>query len=242
MEKIVNKLLVITLSGAVFFGFVTFLFRNARHDSVQQDNLIFDMCEYIDIDLQRLPVSLIPYDESRIRIEYKNDLPLDFELGDNRLSITESKKIVVSLFAGRDSEFGLTLYLPEQIYREISVYTGTGNVNVGRVDSSKMTIGTETGDIYCGNAVSLMNLSTTSGYISVDFDYVVSETEILSRNGDVLLKLPEGASAAVDFETDEGQCLTNLNLGNPYGNSLYSFNGGKNRIHAIVQKGTLTIG
>lgn len=241
MEKIINKLLVLTLAGAVFFGAVTFLFRNARHDSVQQDNLIFDMCEYIDIDLQRLPVSLAPYDGDKIQIVYKNDLPLDFEPGDNRLSITESKKLVVSLFAGRESEFGLTLYLPERNYREISVYTGTGNVNVGRVDSAKMTIGTETGDITCENAVSLLNLSTTSGFISVGFDYVVTESEILSRKGDVLLELPEGASAAVDFQTDEGQCITDLNMGNPYENCLYSFNGGNSKIHAIVQRGTLTI-
>lgn len=241
MEKSINKLLFFTFIGAVFFGGLAFLFRNAKHDSIQQGDVNFELCEYIDIDLQKMPVKMIPYDGDDIRIVYKNDLPLDMTVGDNRLSITESKELVFSFFAGRESEFGITLYLPELSYREISVYTGTGDINVGRIDSGKMILGTETGDIVCNQAVSLLSVSTTSGFIAANIDYVVNGTEILSRRGDVLISLPTGASAAVDFETESGQCITELWNGKPHGSYSYSFNGGSDRIHAVVEKGTLTI-
>lgn len=241
MERSINKLLFFTLIGALFFGGLAFLFRNAKHSSVQQGDIAFELCEYIDVDLQRLPVTIVPYDGNGIRAVYKNDLPLDMETGDNRLSITESKELVISFFAGRESEFALTLYLPEHSYREISVYTGTGSVNVGRIDSEKMILGTETGDIVCENAVSLLDISTTSGFISADFDYIADGTEILSRKGDVLISLPIGASAAVDFDTKSGQCFTDLWNGKPHGSFLYSFNGGGNKIHATVERGALTI-
>lgn len=241
MEKIVNKMLAVTFVFAVLFGGAAYLLRNTEHDTIAEGERDFELYEYIDIDLQRLDVTIIPYDGEDIRVSYKNDLPLAFEVGDNRLSITESTEFVVSLFAGRESEFGLYLYLPRVSFREIKVITGLGDVKIGRVDSGRLTVLTESGDILCEDMVSLGKLTTTSGYISVNFEYVISETEILSRRGDVDMTLPPESSVAVDFETDTGECHTDLWSGQAYGSRTYSFNGGDKLIYAAVEKGTLTI-
>ena len=97
------------------------------------------------------------------------------------MSITAGSDFVVSLFAGRESEFGLYLYLPRRSFRDITIITGLGDVKIGRVDSRELTVLTESGDILCEDMVSLGKLTTTSGYININFEYVISETEILSR-------------------------------------------------------------
>lgn len=241
MEKIVNRALVLTLIFAIFFGGLTFAFRNAEHDTVRQGEREFPLCEYINVNLQRLPVTVIPYDDECIRVSYKNDLPLDFTVGDNRLSITESEKFVVSLFTGSESEFGLYIYLPDEIYREITLYTGSGGVKIGRVDSRKLSVITESGDIMCENMITTGKFTTTSGFISLDIEEVISGTEIFSRKGDACVMFPSGSSVAVDFKTQTGQCVTDLWGGQVTGSYLYGFNGGGKLIEASLEKGILTI-
>ncbi|MDE7398105.1 MAG: DUF4097 domain-containing protein [Oscillospiraceae bacterium] len=241
MEKSINRLLVFTLVCGIFFAGITFLFRNAEHDSVSEGDRSFPLCEYIDVSLARLPVTVIPYDGEEIRAVYKNDLPLDFETGDNSLAIAESNKFVVSLFAGKKSEFELTLYLPQHIYREISIYTGSGSIKIGRVDCGQTRLSTESGNITCENTVALTNITTTSGFIDVNFENIVDGCEILSRKGDAKFTVPGDSSMAVDFETDSGKCETELWNGDPYGSRFYGYNGGNRVIHTVIEHGTLVI-
>lgn len=242
MEKIVNRLLGVTFVLALLFGAGAYMFRNSEHDTIAEGEREFDLCEYIDVDLQRLDVTVIPYDGEELRVKYKNDLPLLFELGDNKLSITESTEFVVSLFAGQESEFGLYLYLPKVSFRDVKINTGQGTVRIGRVDCGKLSVLTESGDILCDDMVSLCRLTTSSGHISVDFEYVVDGCEILSRRGNVDMTLPPESSVAVDFRTDTGECETDLWSGKVRGSYVYSFNGGSRSIAATVERGVLTIG
>ena len=98
------------------------------------------MCDYIEINLLKLNVEIIPYSGDKIRVCYKNNLPLIIEHGDNSISISEDEKFVISLFPGSQSKFGLSVYLPERSYREISVVTGGGDVKISRVDLSLIHI------------------------------------------------------------------------------------------------------
>lgn len=241
MEKVINILLIGTLLGALIFGALAYHFRNAEHDSVTEGEYSFPVCDYIDIDLLKLPVTVVPYDGDEIVVAYKNDLPLSIETGDNSLMITESDMFVISLFAGGEAEFALNLYLPRRTYREIYIYTGNGTVRIGGVDCQKFSALTEGGDIICKGMNSLLNITTTSGFISVDFNTVVSDSEILSRNGNVELILPKDSSVAVDFETETGHCETNLWGGLIPGSYMFSFNGGDKLVHAVLDKGVLTI-
>lgn len=241
MEKTINRLLVFTLIAAVGFGALTWHFRNAEHDSAYHEERIITLCEYIDVDVKKLSVTVIPYDGEAISAAYTSDRPLSFKMGDNKLFITESSEFMISLFAGNGSRHELKLYLPQTVFREISVYSGTGNVNIGRVDSSSITVLTNTGNISCGEMISRGSLSTSSGHISVNFDHVVSGTDIYSRSGDVDLKFPEKSSVTVDFETETGKCNTDMWNGAVSGSFSYGFNGGSKTITANLVSGVLNI-
>lgn len=241
MEKIVNRLLIITLAAAAVFATLTYKYRNAEHDSACREDLNFTLCEYISVELKQLDVTVIPYDGEYIGVSYTNDLPLSFEIGDNELRISESDRLMISLFTRSDTRYGLKLYLPRTAFREISIYTGTGEVNVGRVDSGIISVITNTGDIRCENTVSRVSLSTSTGYISLDFESVVSGSSINSRNGDADLKFPQKSSVEVEFETDTGECNTDLWDGAIKGSYSYGFNGGDKQIKALLNSGILNI-
>ncbi len=242
MEKMINKFLAVSLILAALFGGIAFLTRNYPHASEAGGTFTFPLLEYLDIDLQRLDVSFIPYDGEEITVEYKNDRPLDMEVGDNKLTITESAAFVVSLFAGKRSEFGVKLYLPKTLYRDVSVYTGTGSVDIGDgFDCQKLTVVTESGNVAVRNMGFLSSISTTDGDIYANIGFIVSGTSFLDRNGNAEIILPQDSSVTVDFKTKDGEFKSELLSGQVPGDYKYSFNGGKNQISATAEHGTLTL-
>lgn len=238
MEKKINKFLIISLILGSLFGGAAYFFRNSPHASEAGGEFTFPPLEYLDIDLQRLDVELIPYDGEEIIVDYKNDRPLDMEVGDNTLTITESDDFIVSLFAGKRSEFGVKIYLPSKKYREITIYTATGAVDVSGIECQKLSAVTESGDITVSDMSYLASLVTTDGKISADMTDVVNNTDILNRSGDIELALPPESSVAIDFRTKDGECVTDMISGQIYGNYLYAFNGGRRQISVTAEHGT----
>lgn len=241
MEKVVNRLIVVTFAAALIFGALAYRFRDAEHDSAYREDLSFSLCEYIDIDLNRMDVTVTPYDGDLIMVSYAGNLPLDFVIGDNHLSISESEKYMISLFMDGNNDHKLELTLPRRVFREISVYTGTGRVNVGDIDSGVISVITNSGDIRCEGVASRCSISTTSGNVTVDFEEVVSGTSILTRSGNADLLLPKNSSVEINFETETGECVTDLWNGSVAGSYRYGFNGGDRLINAAIGSGTLKI-
>lgn len=241
MEKAVNRLLAVTFAAALIFGLLAYLNRNAEHDSICREDLSFTLSKYIDIDLKKLDVTVMPYDGELIRVSYSSDLPLAFTLEDNKLTVTESSRFIISLFTGGDSAYSFKMLLPQEVYKEIKVYSGTGNVNIGRIDSNVVSVITNSGDITCGNAVSRSSLTSTSGNITLDFDEPVNGSDIFTRSGDAEISFPKNSSVLVNFETETGMCSTDLPIGSMQGSNRYSFNGGRRAVNATLQSGKLKI-
>lgn len=198
-------------------------------------------CEYIYIDLLRLNVSVIPCDDIKITLEYTNDIPLDIDYGDNRLTISESDKFVISLFTGGADDFGLRLYLPREIYRELNIYTASGDIFIGGVDAMKLSAVSNSGDIAAEDMCSLSSLISDYGDVSVDFAYVIPGTFIQSRRGNGALSFPHGASAAIEFDTSSGSIGGDA-IGRRYdAGGTYGVNGGRNLIQCAFESGELTI-
>ena len=130
---------------------------------------------------------------------------------------------MVSLFANEHESYGMYLYLPREYYRDILIYTVSGDVTLGDVDSEKITTVTNSGDITSENTRSLCSFSTASGNILLDFYSVIT------------------GSVALDFETDIGELRTDLISGSFPGSYMYSFNGGGKLIHASLESGILTV-
>lgn len=240
MEKKINRLLIIFLVLAAVFGGVAFWFRDLPHDSGTEDVLTFPLQEYLSIDIQRLNVSIIPSDEEEIRVEYKNERPLIFEIGDNELMISEDVKFVVKLFADDRSDYGVKIYLPRTDYRDISIYTGTGRINVGEISCQKLSAVTETGDINIESMDYLSSVTSTSGRITANIARIVAETSFLNRDGDIDIVLPPESSVAVDYKTKDGECNTDMISGKIFGSYLYAFNGGRRRIEVTAEHGTFS--
>ncbi len=241
MEKIINRILIVTLAGTAVFLCLAFLFRNAEHDTVASGERSFVRCDYVSVNVTKLPVTVIPYDGEKILVKYENDTPLNFETGDNRLTVSESEKFVVSIFTGNHSDYGITLYLPNEAYREISLYSGEGDIRVGRANCVRMSIITDSGNIFLENTVSMLNVQTTDGTLNIDFDSVADGSQIFSRRGNVNFTIPYKCSIAVDFQSEAGYCSSELWDGVIYGSYKYSLNGGKNLIGVELEEGALTI-
>lgn len=241
MEKIINKFLVISLIFGILFGGIAFLMFRTPHSSGAGGSFAFPLLEYLDINLQKLNLEVVPYDGEEIIVEYKNDRPLEIEIGDNELIITENDKFVMSLFAGKSSEFGLKLYLPQVLFRDISIYTSTGSVTVGEIDCNKLGVITESGDVIVKNMGYLGSISTTSGDVYINMGYIVNDTDILNRSGNIELTVPHESSLAVDFKTTDGECKTDMLNRQMYGNYLYQFNGGKKCISVTAEHGTFVL-
>ena len=240
MEKAVNRLLAVFAGLTVLFGAGAFFFRGAPHGTAYEDELETAVCDYIDIEVLRLDVTVLPYDGDDILIRYRNDLPLSFEKGDNTLYISESDEFVISLLSGSE-QFGMYVYLPRTIYREITVYTGSGSVTLGALDAQRISATTGSGAITSEDTRSLVYLSSGSGDITLDFQAVIAESTLTTRSGNAWITLPQGSSVALDFETETGACDCSLIAGRVIGSYMYSINGGRELIHAELEQGTLTV-
>lgn len=236
-----NRWLIITGLLAVIAAAALFLFPGDSLGSAKQGDERFPLCEYISIDLLKTDVEIIPWEEDEIRLSWRNDVPLTAEVGDNSLTITESSEFVISLFAGDASDYGMYLYLPREYYRNILIYTSSGDVTLGNVDSEKITVVTNSGNIRSEDTRSLCSLSTGSGDILLDFYSVITGSSIQSRTGSAELVFPRGSSVALDFETDIGELKTDLISGSFPGSHMYSFSGGAHLIHASLEQGILTV-
>lgn len=241
MRRAVFRWLIITGILAVAFTALAVMIPGRSLGSARGGDDEYPLCEYIRVDLLKTPVTVIPYDGAKIRCEWQNDVPLTAELGDNLLTITESSEFVISLFAGDTGGYGLRLYLPREYYRDIVIYTATGNVNLGDVDSDHITVVTNSGAIVSENTRSLCSLATGSGNIMLDFYSVIAGSTVQSRTGSAEIIFPKGSSVALDFETNTGELKTDLISGSFPGSYMYSFNGGGNLIHASLESGVLTV-
>ena len=68
MEKIVNRLLIITAAAAAVFGALAFVFRNAEHDNAAEGDENFSVCDYVELNLLKLNAEIIPYSGDEIRV------------------------------------------------------------------------------------------------------------------------------------------------------------------------------
>lgn len=241
MKKTINKLLAAAAVSAAVFGALAFLFRDSEYDSFCKGDKLCGFYEYINVDLLRLDVFVVPYDEDEIRVVYKNDLPLEIEFGDNSITISESEKFVISLFSREAEDFGLWLYLPRRYYREVTVHTGQGSIIADKTDCGFLTLNTESGDITCKGLTSDANLTTTRGFVSLDVEELSENVSVVSRKGNAEIFLPKNSSAAIDFETDTGECDCEITETKLFGSSFFGINGGEKTVSVKVPMGKLSI-
>ncbi len=243
MNKAVNVWLIVTGVLALVFGILTYINRGSSGEAeyYEGDNTV-EVCSTIELDLLKTDVRILPTKDDRIRIKYKSIAPLSVLMGDNRLVIKESDEFIVSFALTDEESFGLELFLPKDIYDNITVYTTSGNVEIGRIDSYGITVITKSGSIDANETRSMVSLTSGTGDISLHFDSVIAGSMIETRHGDAEILFPRGSSVALAYETETGQFVSELLTGSVEGSFMYSFSGGEELIEADVESGTLTVG
>ena len=75
-RAVLHRWLIITGGLAAAFAAAAVLVPGESLGSAREGNEEFPLCEYINVDLLSIPVSVIPYDGDRIRFHWRNDVPL----------------------------------------------------------------------------------------------------------------------------------------------------------------------
>lgn len=242
MNRVLDRLIIVTGALALVFGICTWLVRDSKGNAhyYEGDNTV-KLCEYIELQMLKTDTELIPYDGDRIRIQYRSIMPISVMLGDNRLIITESDELKLTLMTGDPEQFRLRLYLPKNIYKSIIVTAASGDVDIGRIDADAVAVTTKSGAITATETRSQMNLVSGTGDISLSFESVISGSAISTRSGNAQILFPRGSSVALAYETETGEFSSDLISGSVDGSFMYSFSGGANLIRAEVESGTLTV-
>lgn len=241
MSRAIDRWLIFTALLTLVFGVLLWLNRDAESNaSYFEGSNSVELCQYIELDMLKTDVQLIPYNGSKIKFEYKSLVPIEVLLGDNRLIVNESDELSVSFLTGDSSQFFFKLYLPKETYRSVIVYTSSGNVDIGAVKAEAVSIVTNSGNVAAYGTRSPVSLVSGSGDILLDFEQV-TDSSLETRSGNAQIRFPEGSSVALSYETDTGSFHTDLMDINIKGSYMYSFSGGEKLITASVLQGILTL-
>lgn len=242
MKRTIDRWLIVTGILAVIFGVLTWVFRDTEGNAdFYTGKKSVRVCSFIEINALKTDVELIPWEDEEIKVEFKSLMPVSILLGDNRLVVEESDRFALSFMLGEPEDIGIRVYLPKDIYKEITVYTTSGDVRVGRIDSDDITVVTKSGTISAEDTRSLVKLTSGTGDISLDFESVIAGSVMETRQGNARLSFPEGSSVALSYETESGSFKSDLISGSVEGSYMYSFSGGANLIHANIESGQLTV-
>ena len=242
MNRVINRWLIVTALLSVVFGALLWKYRFAEGNAeyFEGSNSVA-LCEYIELNMLKTDVELIPYDGSRIKFEYRSIVPIEVLLGDNRLVVNESDELRVSFLTEERTDFVFRLYLPYHLYRSVIIYTSTGDVLLDSLSCEAVSVITKSGDIASVNTSTPVQLTSAGGNIFLDFSSVVPDCAITTRNGDAEIRFPAGSSVALSYETESGSFRSELLSGSVKGSYMYSFSGGENLIFAEVERGLLTV-
>ncbi len=242
MDRAINRWLIVTALLTVIFGVLLWNNRSATGNAeYYEGSNTVNLCEYIEFNMLKTDIELIPYSGDRIKFEYKSIVPITVLTGDNRLVINESDEIKVSFMTDERSDFVFRLYLPRHMYRSIIVYSTSASVMLDGVRCEAVSVITKSGDISSVNTNSKVQLTSGSGDIFLDFAQVLPDCSVITRNGDAEIRFPEGSSVALSYETDTGSFRSELLTADIKGSYMYSFSGGENLILAEVERGMLTV-
>ncbi|MGN0688196.1 MAG: DUF4097 family beta strand repeat-containing protein [Oscillospiraceae bacterium] len=242
MNRIINRWLIFTAAASVIFGVLLWYNRDAKGnlELFEGDNHV-PLCDYIELNMLKTDVELLPYDGTDIRFQYKSTVPIEVLIGDNRLVVNESDEFRLSFVSQANSDFYFRLYMPRHLYRSIIVYSSSGVVSIDSIRSEAISAITKTGDIASVNTCSPVSLVAGSGDIFLDFAKVVAGCSLETRNGDAEVRFPPDSSVALSYETENGSFRSELLSGSIKGSYMYSFSGGENLIRADVAHGLLTV-
>lgn len=156
-------------------------------------------------------INVIPYDKSEIKIHFHgkisstNENPpyLETELSNGNLTAAINYPRSSSFFNSTNLDAKIDLYIPEDFPKKLILHTTSGDINIGNLVSSDLSINSVSGkttidSIECGD----FSLKTTSGEAKIN-SIKCKKSSFSSVSGE--LNSDSFTSESLDFHTTSGE-------------------------------------
>lgn len=173
--------------------------------SVTRERLVFEDVIYLYVSTSDLDFELRYHDGDSIIVEYVNDSPVITEEGDMRdLHLVQDDAFTISIFAVEQFGYHMTVWLPENDYREFYLDSGSGSITLQETQSEYTELRTRSGDITVTQALGRIKAQTFDGDIYCDYTAFINDGIFSSKSGDISLTLPDYSGVSLVFETERG--------------------------------------
>ena len=205
-----NRLIVISVSAAVISLAVTCILQyiavqGGFEGTVTRDRLVFSDAKYLYISTSSLDFELKYHTGDGIVVEYVNDSPMITEESDvNYLRLVQDDSFTISLFAREQFGYRMTVWLPENDYREFYLNSGSGNITLYETLSEYTELRTRSGDITVTQAQEKLQAETIAGDIYCDYTAFVNSGSFSSKSGNINVTMPDYSGVLLVFETESG--------------------------------------
>lgn len=169
--------------------------------NVREGETSVDFTEYLTIHVFNTPLYILPSDDDMITVKYVCDTDVDIYEDSGRLYIEQADSFVISLFAKKQLDYRIEVYLPQKSCRSINLITNNASVYSCPLKSYMLNIKSKDGyvnieDISCDGTL-------TMDFESADADIAVSHFSggsLDSGSGTVNLNFSEeiGVNALAD--------------------------------------------
>lgn len=173
--------------------------------TVVHERLVFNNAKYLKVSTSNLNYELRFHKGDGILVEYVNDTPMIIEQSDvNYLKLVQNDSFTLSLFAREQFNYKMTVWLPENDYREFYLDSGSGNITLTETLSDYTELRTRSGNITVTEATEELSVHTIDGVISCSYSAFVNTGSFESRNGNIFIRLPEYSGINLEFRTESG--------------------------------------
>ena len=189
--------------------------QNGFESTVIRERLVFSDAKYIFISTSSLDFEIKPHNGQGILLDYINDSRIITEESDiNYLRLTQDDSFAVSLFAKDQFSYKMTLWLPENDYREFYLDSGSGDIALFGTAANYTEIHTRSGSIRITEADKQIDAAAISGNIYCDYREFVNMGSFETRSGDIKITMPENSGIKLEYRTDAGALSGDL-MGQP---------------------------
>ena len=179
--------------------------RGGFEGTVTRDRLVFRDTKYLYISTSDLDFELKYHSGDGIVVEYVNDCPMiTAETERNELRLVQDDAFTISFFAWEQFGYHMTVWLPENDYREFYLDSGSGSITLRETLSEYTELRTRSGDIEIIQALGRIKAQTSEGNIYCDYTAFVNSGTFSSKSGNITLAMPDYSGVSLVFKTNSG--------------------------------------
>ena len=207
--RIFSVLALVFLAFTAAFQF--FAARSGYKGSVVRETLEFEKVKYIDVATTNMDFDIKPWSGEKIKLEYVNDSRmLVLQADENYLTLAQDDSFTLSLFTADVFSYKMTLFLPENDYRELSLTSSSGGISLLETQSEYTEISTRSGAVSVDEATGKLSISTLDGDVRVDYAAFSNAGTINNRSGKTEVIMPDYSGVTLIFTTVSGRLTSDM--------------------------------